>query len=225
VGSDVRALDWLSPTVAIGGTRRRAVLLWDSRTGGASTRFQHSSGVTALRSVGNGSQMVVCGFDGMATYDVRMPTRQQQQQQAWRASWGAGRPSPALLRIPFRTERPSVAMDVSAQANLVAIADDANVVRLHSLLSGRLMGELGGRGADEVRESKNKNKNKDRDGGSDKNKNKDSDKEKEKDKERDNEHYTRLRFLEDPDGKPTLLACRGPKLLEWSWGGVEDDEG
>lgn len=184
VGCDVRAIDWLSPTVAIGGTRKKTVLLWDARTGGSSARFHHSSGVTAIRSLGNGSQMLVCGFDGMGLYDVRMPRA------AGRTSKGTNpKTSPAVLRIPFKTERPSVAMDVSQEANLVATGDDVNVIQLHSLLTGRLVGELG-----KADDTKNR------------------------------EYMTRLRFVECSDGKPTLMACQGADLLEWSWGGAEDDE-
>ena len=181
VGHDVRSIDWLSPTVAIGGTRKRPVYLWDARTGGSSTRFYHSSGVTAIRSLGNGSQMVVCGFDGLALYDVRMPAKQTPN-----ASY---KPSTAVLRMPFKTERPSVAMDICPDANLVAVGDDSNVIQLRSLFSGKVVAELG-----------------------------------KPDHSKEREYYTRLRFVEADDGKPTLMTCQGSKLLEWSWGGAEDDE-
>lgn len=182
VGSDVRALDWLSPTLAVGGTRRRAVLLFDARAGGSSTRFHHSSGVTGIRSLGNGSQMVVSGFDGMAVYDVRMPRPHRLHHSS---------SSPAILNIPFKTERPSVAMDVYKDANLVAVGDDTNVIRLHSLHTGKLVGELGKPDYASTMEK---------------------------------EYITRLRFVDSVDGKPTLMACRGADLQEWTWGGVEDDE-
>lgn len=188
LGSDVRAIDWLSPNVAVGGTRARSVLLWDARTGGSTTRFHHSSGVTSVKSLANGSQTLVCGFDGMALYDVRMPAKPSRT--PYRSRNGQ-QPSPAVLRLPFRTERPSVAMDVSPQAHLVATADDLNVIQLHSLLSGKLVGALG-----------------------------------KPDYAKDKEYYTRLRFVDSNlnDEKPALMACQGSRLVEWSWGGAEDDE-
>ncbi|GAB7354036.1 hypothetical protein MBLNU459_g4619t1 [Dothideomycetes sp. NU459] len=137
VGEDVRSIDWLTPSVAVGGTRNRRVFLWDSRTGGSSARFNHKSGVTAVRSLGDGSQVLVCGFAGMSVYDVRMPTKLTLRSRGDRSA------SAPLLDLPFSTSYPSNAMDVSPEAKIVATAADDNTVQLHSLASGKLIGSLG----------------------------------------------------------------------------------
>jgi hypothetical protein len=49
-----------------------------------------------------------------------------------------------LRLAPTKTELPTVAMDILADAQLLATADDDNVIQLHSLASGRLMGSLCG---------------------------------------------------------------------------------
>lgn len=178
---DVRSIDWLTPNVAVGGTRSSPVYLWDARARGASLRFKHTSGVTGVRSLGDGSRVLVSGFKGTSIYDTRMASRPK----------GPHAPSSALLRLaPTKTEQPSVAMDLMADAQLLATADDDNVIQLHSLCSGKLMGSLTGA---------NPRKEKGR--------------------------IHRLRFIQTPDGRPTLMACQGSRLFEWSWGGALDDEG
>jgi hypothetical protein len=132
---DVRSIDWLTPNVAVGGTKSSPVYLWDVRARGSSLRFKHSSGVTGVRSLGDGSRVLVSGFHGTSIYDTRMASKPK----------GPHTPSPALLRLaPTKTELPTVAMDILADAQLLATADDDNVIQLHSLASGRLMGSLTG---------------------------------------------------------------------------------
>jgi len=132
---DVRSIDWLTPNVAVGGTKSSPVYLWDARARGSSLRFKHSSGVTGVRSLHDGSRVLVSGFTSTSIYDTRMTSSPK----------GPHSPSPALLRLaPTKTERPSVAMDVLADAQLLATADDDNVIQLHSLKSGSLMGSLSG---------------------------------------------------------------------------------
>jgi hypothetical protein len=132
---DIRSIDWLTPNVAVGGTKSSPVYLWDARAQGSSLRFKHSSGVTGVRSLGDGSRVLVSGFHGTSIYDTRMAS----------APKGPHTPSPALLRLaPTKTELPTVAMDILADAQLLATADDDNVIQLHSLASGRLMGSLCG---------------------------------------------------------------------------------
>lgn len=137
VGEDVRSIDWLTPSVAFGGTRARRVYLWDSRTGGSSARFTHKSGVTAVRSLNNGSQVLVCGFAGMSVYDVRMPKA------LFIKPHGKRSPSTSVLDLPFKTSYPSNAIDVWQDAKIVATAGDDNAIQLHSLTSGKLVGSLG----------------------------------------------------------------------------------
>jgi WD40 repeat protein len=130
---DIRSIDWLTPNVAVGGTKSSPVYLWDARAQGSSLRFKHSSGVTGVRSLSDGSRVLVSGFHGTSIYDTRMVSRPK----------GPHTPSPALLRLaPTKTELPTVAMDILADAQLLATADDDNVIQLHSLASGRLMGEF-----------------------------------------------------------------------------------
>ncbi|THW18702.1 hypothetical protein D6D23_07576 [Aureobasidium pullulans] len=132
---DVRSIDWLTPTVAVGGTKSSPVYLWDARAAGTSLRFKHTSGVTGVRSLGDGSRVLVSGFKGTSIYDTRMTSRPK----------GPHTPSPALLRMaPMKTEFPKVSMDVLTDAQLLATADDDNVIQLHSLSSGKLMGSLNG---------------------------------------------------------------------------------
>jgi WD40 repeat protein len=132
---DVRSVDWLTPTVAVGGTKSKPVYLWDARAAGKSLRFKHTSGVTGVRSLGDGSRVLVSGFQGASVYDTRMVSRPK----------GPHASSPALVRMaPMKTQFPSVAMDVLAEAQLLATCDDDNMVQLHSLASGRLMGSLSG---------------------------------------------------------------------------------
>ncbi|THX86956.1 hypothetical protein D6D04_01110 [Aureobasidium pullulans] len=132
---DVRSIDWLTPTVAVGGTKSGPVYLWDARAAGTSLRFKHTSGVTGVRSLGDGSRVLVSGFKGTSIYDTRMTSRPK----------GPHTPSPALLRMaPMKTEFPKVSMDVLTDAQLLATADDDNVIQLHSLSSGKLMGSLNG---------------------------------------------------------------------------------
>ncbi|KAI5273770.1 hypothetical protein E4T47_03075 [Aureobasidium subglaciale] len=177
---DVRSIDWLTPNVAVGGTRTGPVYLWDVRADGASLRFKHTSGVTGVRSLGDGSRVLVSGFKGASIYDTRMTSK----------SKGPHAPSPPLLRLaPTKTEFPNVSMDVLPGTQLLATSDDDNVIQLHSLSSGKLMGSLEGANP--------------------------------KDKGR----ISRLRFIQSPDGRPTLMACQGSRLFEWSWGGALDDEG
>lgn len=199
VGNEIRAIDWLTPNVAMGGTKRRPILLWDARTGGSSIRFQHNSGVTAIKSLDNGSQMVVAGFDGMAIYDVRMPYRTSSRgsragnNRDDNSSNSSGMHTSApLLQMPFRTERPTTAMAVNPKTNILAIANDANIIQLHSLLSGKLVGELGT-----------------------------------PDTSKQPESIRRLKFIEgNLFGRPSLMACKGSVLTQWTWGGVDsEDEG
>lgn len=132
---DIRSIDWLTPNVAVGGTKSSPVYLWDARARGSSLRFKHSSGVTGVRSLHDGSRVLVSGFTSTCVYDTRMTSAPKHPHS----------PSPALLRLaPTKTERPSVALDVLADAQLLATADDDNMIQLHSLKSGRLMGSLGG---------------------------------------------------------------------------------
>ncbi|KAI4766035.1 hypothetical protein E4T51_01005 [Aureobasidium sp. EXF-12344] len=132
---DIRSIDWLTPNVAVGGTKSSPVYLWDARAQGSSLRFKHSSGVTGVRSLGDGSRVLVSGFHGTSIYDTRMVSKPK----------GPHTPSQALLRLaPTKTELPTVAMDILADAQLLATADDDNVIQLHSLKSGRLMGSLSG---------------------------------------------------------------------------------
>lgn len=137
VGEDVRSIDWLTPSVAVGGTRARRVFLWDSRAGGSSARFTHKSGVTAVRSVGNGSQVLVCGFAGMSMYDVRMTKALINKPYSKRS------PSTSVLDLPFKTSYPSNAIDIWQDAQIVATARDDNAIQLHSLTSGKLIASLG----------------------------------------------------------------------------------
>ncbi|KAG9621653.1 hypothetical protein KCV04_g13555, partial [Aureobasidium melanogenum] len=181
---DVRSIDWLTPNVAVGGTRSSPVYLWDARARGASLRFKHSSGVTGVRSLGDGSRVLVSGFKGTSIYDTRMASKPK----------APHTPSAALLRLaPMKTEQPSAAMDLMADAQLLATADDDNVIQLHSLCSGKLVGSLSGANP---RSEKGR--------------------------------IQRLRFIETPNGTPTLISCQGSRLYEWSWGGALDawdDEG
>lgn len=132
---DIRSIDWLTPNVAVGGTKSSPVYLWDARAQGSSLRFKHSSGVTGVRSLGDGSRVLVSGFHGTSIYDTRMASKPK----------GIHTPSQALLRLaPTKTELPTVAMDILADAQLLATADDDNVIQLHSLASGKLMGSLSG---------------------------------------------------------------------------------
>ncbi|KAL1311706.1 hypothetical protein AAFC00_001808 [Neodothiora populina] len=192
VGADVRCMDWLSPTLAVSGTRRKGVLLFDARAGGSSTRFIHNSGITGVRSLGSGSQILVVGFDGMAVYDVRMPAARIPTRHHYHHHQP---PSPALFRMPFKTERPSTALDIYRDASIAAVADDTNVIRLHSLLTGKLIGELGKPDWSVAPNHANPRG-----------------------------AISRMRFSDDGDAKPTLLVSQGPDLREWSWGGMEDDE-
>ncbi|KAI4727964.1 hypothetical protein E4T49_04292, partial [Aureobasidium sp. EXF-10728] len=178
---DIRSIDWLTPNVAVGGTKSGPVYLWDARAQASSLRFKHSSGVTGVRSLHDGSRVLVSGFSSTSIYDTRMVS----------APKNSASPSPAMLRLaPTKTEFPSRAMDVLADADLLATSDDDNVIQLHSLCSGKLMGTLQGA---------NPRKDKGR--------------------------IHRLRFVQTPDGRPTLMACQGSRLFEWSWGGALDDEG
>ncbi|KAG9950106.1 hypothetical protein KCU85_g3937, partial [Aureobasidium melanogenum] len=175
---DVRSIDWLTPNVAVGGTRSSPVYLWDARARGTSLRFKHTSGVTGVRSLGDGSRVLVSGFKGTSIYDTRMASKPK----------GPHSPSAALLRLaPTKTEQPSVAMDLLADAQLLATADDDNVIQLHSLCSGKLAGSLSGANP---RNEKGR--------------------------------ISRLRFIGTPNGTPTLIACQGSRLYEWSWGGALD---
>lgn len=179
---DIRSIDWLSPTVAVGGTKSKPVYLWDARASGSSLRFRHTSGVTGVKSLGDGSRILVSGFKGASIYDTRMVSRAR----------GPHASSPALLRMaPIHTQYPSVSLDILPEAQLLATSDDDNIIQLHSLSSGRLMGSL--QGANPAKEQG---------------------------------RIHRLRFLGSADSiRPTLLACQGSRFYEWSWGGVEDDEG
>ncbi|KAG9788610.1 hypothetical protein KCU95_g7268, partial [Aureobasidium melanogenum] len=175
---DVRSIDWLTPNVAVGGTRSSPVYLWDARARGTSLRFKHTSGVTGVRSLGDGSRVLVSGFKGTSIYDTRMAFKPK----------GPHSPSAALLHLaPIKTEQPSVAMDLVADAQLLATADDDNVIQLHSLCSGKLVGSLSGANP---RNEKGR--------------------------------ISRLRFIGTPNGTPTLIACQGSRLYEWSWGGALD---
>jgi len=92
--------------------------------------------VTAVRSLGNGSQVLVCGFAGMSLYDVRMPKALLVHPHGKRS------PSTSVLDLPFQTSFPSNAMDIWQEMNVVATADDDNKIQMHSLTSGKLLGSL-----------------------------------------------------------------------------------
>lgn len=217
VNSPLRSIDWLSQNVAVGGTRKRTIMLWDARAGGQVTRFWHPSGVTGIRSLGDSSQIVVTGFDGIGLYDVRMPRNMTECSPAPPSS-SSRYPksfSAAVLRIPFKTERPVTTLDVSRSAGLIATGADDNVIQLHSLRTGKLVKELGtsSKAAAAMALGWNRPPWVQRGG--------------------EFEHYTRLRFEERDEvgggaargAGVALLACQGSVLREWSWGGEVDDEG
>lgn len=181
VKEGVRSIDWLTPTVAVGGTKSRSVYLWDARTSGSSLRFKHTNPITAVRSLGDGSRVLVSGMKGASIYDTRMSGKPK----------GAHTTSTPLLRMaPMSTQHPTQALDILPQLQVVATADDDNVIQLHSLSSGKLMGTLTG-----ANPSKEKGR------------------------------IQRLRAFNAWDERPSLVACQGSRLIQWDWGGIEDDEG
>lgn len=60
--SDVRAVDWLEPTVVIKGCNDGAVRLWDIRNGDEVARIQHPSQVNHAKRIVNETRIVVAGL-------------------------------------------------------------------------------------------------------------------------------------------------------------------
>lgn len=205
---DMRSLDWLSQNLALAGSpRKKTVLLFDARARGSAARFRHSSGVVAVSHAGtSGYQTLVAGFEGMSLYDLRMATETPASSRRTQSA------SASLLKMPsFRTERPVVALDVWDQGNVVAVADDWNGVLLHSLSTGKLLAEL-------REEGKKKKKG---DGGKGREEGIEG-----REGRQGREFISRMRFVEGGSWTtPTLVVAKAAKLVEWTFGGGEDDEG
>lgn len=121
-GKDVLAVDWLSQSVAILGSRN-GVSLWDIRDSRRIvTRFKHSDAVYLLRDFGNKAQLMATGYETMSLYDVRMPSMTQ-----------------SLLSLDNKGSRDLNRFDAWPAANLLARVNNGTL-EFRSLSDGKLLG-------------------------------------------------------------------------------------
>jgi WD40 repeat protein len=195
--SDVLTIDWMSPHVVTGGLRNGGIVLYDARSTSGIHRFTHSGPVVSLKTVEEGTRVVVAGMNNqMAMYDWRMLKEQSATSRWEMGSWAkqnntTPRATTPVMRFDYQNEfMYPLGFDVSAELGLVAAAEDDGNVSMWSLRNGEKVRKL------DMSMMKAKSKEEGVGVG---------------------EMVKCLRFVEDENGPPRLMASKGDKIVEWAW--------
>ncbi|KAL1954843.1 hypothetical protein VTO42DRAFT_531 [Malbranchea cinnamomea] len=128
--SDVFSVEWLSPTVVMGGLGNGAVMFFDQRSGGETIRFWHHPVVHCIRKIDDWRIVVNSGLhpsNSLCMYDLRFtPLRDR--------GTTLSRP---YLRFPEYQSSLRGEMDACPQLGLLATASHMKTVQLFSLTTGQ----------------------------------------------------------------------------------------
>ncbi|PGH23159.1 hypothetical protein AJ80_02793 [Polytolypa hystricis UAMH7299] len=137
--TDVKAVEWLTPTVIMAGLNNSHVAFHDRRSEATALRFQHPHSVHSIRKVDEWRVVVAGSKSHLRMYDLRYtPTGIHRFPKPTKPSHTCTK---AYLTFPdYSNDFPTHNdVDVCSELGLLACGSDSNRIQLFSLSTGRLI--------------------------------------------------------------------------------------